>query len=159
MSITPRLLAVLATAAAGAETALALAGGLPAAGTTAVVIAAAAVLTARYTAGHDAQDNARRAPLRLLEERRAGLGDWHRVVEQGLAGQGDDAQVLRRRLQWLYAARLAERHAVSLYDRPEAAAALVGPEAWSLIDPARPASPEAVPAPVLRAAVDRLTRL
>ncbi|MGK4585830.1 hypothetical protein [Kitasatospora sp. HPMI-4] len=155
----PRILLALCTAAGGAETALALVYGLRAASAGAVVIAAAALVTARYTTGFDSQDSGVRAPLRLIEEQRAGLGDLHRVIEHGLAGRGDGAQVLRRRLQWLYAARLAELHAVSLYDRPEAAAALVGPEAWSLIDPALPVTSEAVPAPVLRAAVDRLTHL
>ncbi|MGE7438766.1 hypothetical protein [Kitasatospora sp. NPDC001175] len=156
---TPRILAALCTAAGGAETALALVGGLRAAAAGAAVITAVALVTARYTTGFHSQDSALRGPLRLIEEQRAGLGDWRRVVENGLTGRGDGAEVLRRRLQWLYAARLAERHAVSLHDRPQAAAALVGPEVWPLIDPACPVTSEPVPAPVLRAAVNRLSSL
>ncbi|WP_441248496.1 hypothetical protein [Kitasatospora sp. McL0602] len=153
-----RSLALLLTAAAGAEAALVLVGGTAPAALGAAVLTATALVTARYVSGFASQDSGIRLPMRMLHARQAGLGDWQRAVEDGLTGRGDHGESLVRRLQRIYAARLAERHAVSLYDQPEAAAALVGPEVWSLIDP-RGTPPRPVPQRTLRAAVDGLRTL
>ncbi|WP_280718678.1 hypothetical protein [Kitasatospora sp. MAP5-34] len=151
-------MAVLTTVAVAAETGLALVGGAATAAEGAALITAVAVLAARYVSGFESQDGGDRIPLRMIDERRAGLSDWEWVVGEALAGRGDRARLLHPRLQRLYAARLTERHAVSLYDQPEAAAALVGPEVWRLIDPSR-TPPAPIPLPALRAAVDRLNEL
>jgi hypothetical protein len=81
----------------------------------------------------------------------------------------------RRRLQNLLAARLAERHGISLADDPEAArAALLGLRAadgspgradlWYWIDPQRPTPPDAtarpgIPPRMLAALIQRLEQL
>lgn len=49
---------------------------------------------------------------------------------------------LRRRLERVAASRLFERHAVDLHNDPDRAAALLGQEAWQLLDPRRPVSRE-----------------
>jgi hypothetical protein len=79
-------------------------------------------------------------------------------------------QGLRPRLVNLLAARLSERHGISLADDPDAARALLagGPrprhDLWPWIDPGRPASQDAasrpgIPASVLAALIDRLEKL
>jgi hypothetical protein len=81
----------------------------------------------------------------------------------------------RRRLQNLLAARLAERHGISLADDPEAArAVLIGhagtvstagrADLWYWIDPQRPTPPDAttrpgIPPRVLAALIQRLEQL
>ena len=80
----------------------------------------------------------------------------------------------RRRLQNLLAARLAERHGISLADEPEAArTAFLGnlpparsarADLWFWIDPARPTPPDAtkqpgIPPRVLAALIQRLEQL
>ncbi|MER5641278.1 hypothetical protein ABT095_30575 [Kitasatospora sp. NPDC002227] len=153
-----RALALLLLAAACAVAALALVGGPATAAVGAGVLTAAALVTARYVTGFASQDSGVRHLVRLLDTRRPGLGDWQRVVEAGLTGRGDQAPLLVDRLRRLYAARLAEQHAVSLQSQPERAAALVAPEVWALIAPG--ATPELpVPAATLRAAVDGLRAL
>ncbi|MDR2986260.1 MAG: hypothetical protein LBV34_15600 [Nocardiopsaceae bacterium] len=77
---------------------------------------------------------------------------------------------LRPRLTNLLAARLAERHGISLYEDPEAAKRLLTGgkrgrnDLWIWIDPWRPTPPNAgaqtgIPANVLAALIDRLERL
>ncbi|MCM2421139.1 MULTISPECIES: hypothetical protein [Streptomyces] len=156
---TRHTLLVLGTVAAGTEAALALAGGFAAAGTGAVLIAAVALLTARYATGFDSQDHGYRRPVRLLGSRTPRLGDWGRAVAQGMSSEDGFTHTLRPGLQRLYAARLAERHGISLRAQPDRAAAVVGPELWPWIDPRRPAPEGTIPPQVLRAVVDRLDEL
>ncbi len=75
---------------------------------------------------------------------------------------------LRTTLQHLLAARLAERHGVSLYSDPAAARRLLLPttreqELWFWLDPQRPAetrhSKSGIPPRTLAAILDRLERL
>ncbi|HEU5416101.1 MAG TPA: hypothetical protein VFV41_00315 [Streptosporangiaceae bacterium] len=75
---------------------------------------------------------------------------------------------LRGTLQHLLAARLAERHGISLYDDPGEArrllAAAGGDRLWYWLDPARPAVTDqgrsaGIPPRTLAAIIDRLERL
>ena len=74
---------------------------------------------------------------------------------------------LRPRLTNLLAARLAERHGISLADDPQAAEVLLTGtrhDLWRWIDPLRPAEPDAgsapgIPTRVLAALIDRLEKL
>jgi len=74
---------------------------------------------------------------------------------------------LRPRLTNLLAARLSERHGISLADDPQAAEALLTGtrhDLWRWIDPRRPAEPDAasqtgIPRHVLAALIDRLEKL
>jgi hypothetical protein len=74
---------------------------------------------------------------------------------------------LRPRLRNLLAARLAERHGITLADDPRAAEALLtGPrhDLWRWIDPLQPVSADAgsrpgIPPHVLAALIDRLEKL
>jgi hypothetical protein len=75
---------------------------------------------------------------------------------------------LRPTLQHLLAARLADRHGVSLYADPDTARRLLLPaardaELWRWLDPDRPAPPErdrsGIPPRTLAAIIDRLERL
>ncbi|MET9402810.1 hypothetical protein [Kitasatospora sp. NPDC002965] len=148
----------LSAAAVLAEILLALVGGLPAAGAGAVVLVAAALVTARVVAGAGfAEVSLRRRP-RLMESYGQGLGDWRWTVRQGLDPEGD-GQLLRLRLQRLFAARLSEAHGLSLVTDRDRVAELLGPRLWPWIDPESPAPAPTVPAPVLHALVDRLESL
>jgi hypothetical protein len=75
---------------------------------------------------------------------------------------------LRGTLQHLLAARLAERHGISLYDDPEAARRLLagsgGDRLWFWLDPGREAVADqgktaGIPPRTLAAILDRLERL
>jgi hypothetical protein len=75
---------------------------------------------------------------------------------------------LRGTLQHMLAARLAERHGISLYDDPAAARRLLADggndRLWYWLDPARPAvadqgSSAGIPPRTLAAIIDRLERL
>lgn len=74
---------------------------------------------------------------------------------------------LRPRLTNLLAARLSERHGISLADDPQAAAGLLRGtrhDLWPWLDPSRPAPPDAdsrpgIPPNVLAALIDRLEKL
>ncbi len=74
---------------------------------------------------------------------------------------------LRPRLTNLLAARLSERHGISLADEPQAARNLLRGtrhDLWPWIDPARPTPPDAgsqpgIPPNVLAALIDRLEKL
>ena len=74
---------------------------------------------------------------------------------------------LRPRLTNLLAARLSERHGISLTDDPQAAAGLLRGtrhDLWSWLDPSRSAPPDAdsrpgIPPNVLAALIDRLEKL
>ncbi|AUG82075.1 hypothetical protein CFP65_7497 [Kitasatospora sp. MMS16-BH015] len=152
------LLLVLLLVAAVVEVALALVGGPATAVAGAGLLTAVGLITARYVTGFASQDSGLRLAVRTLDSRRPGLGDWQRVVEDSLTARGEQGPLLIPRLQRLYAARLAERHAVSLYEQPERAAALVPPEVWALIAPGT-TPPLPIPPVTLRAAVAGLHAL
>ena len=100
--------------------------------------------------------------VRLLGSRAPALGEWHRIVDKSIGDRSDVHfnATLRPQLQRLFAARLAERHGVDLYRRPERAKALVGADLWPWIDPERrPAHRPDHPERVLRALLDRLEAL
>lgn len=150
--------AVLSGVAIAAEVALALVGGLPAVFGGLALITAAALLTARYVGGADAEDSGLRREARLMSSREPGLGEWYWTVRSGLDDDGFH-HPLRPQLQRLYTARLSELHGVSLLTDSDRAAELVGPALWPWIDPWRHAPQRTVPKPVLRALVDRLDTL
>ncbi|MFJ8042758.1 hypothetical protein ACIRBX_19930 [Kitasatospora sp. NPDC096147] len=127
--------AVLVGTAAVTETLLALTAGATAAGAGAVLFTVAALVTVRYAAGAESEDGGPGRAQRMVEQRTAGLGDWRPVVEGALSEREEDVVLLCSRLQRLYDARLTERHGISLHHAPEAAAALVGPGIWQLIEP------------------------
>ncbi|MFE1586149.1 hypothetical protein ACFW6Q_10715 [Streptomyces sp. NPDC058737] len=137
--------------------------GPEAAGALAVLLAAAAVLVARYVTGAGAVDSAYRDEVRLLRTRAPGMGEWRRNVKTSTGPDGAlyYRAVLRIELRRLYAAALAEHHHVSLEHQPERAAELIGPELWPWLGPVPPdTSPGgAVPVEVLRRLVDRLEAL
>lgn len=154
-------LAVLAVVAIGTEVLLALTDGAAAAATGLALITALALAFGRYAAGGAAQDSGYRRPVRLLSSRAPALGGWQRLVAKTLDGESDMHlhTVMRPQLQRLFAARLAERHGVPMYRDPRRARALVGADLWPWVDPAAAAPQPTLPAPVLRALLDRLEAL
>ena len=97
-------------------------------------------------------------------------GFWRRRAGVQAAAQSMAAYDfgLRGTLQHLLAARLAERHGISLYDDPEAARRLLtaggSDRLWYWLDPARPAVTDegrsgGIPPRTLAAIIDRLERL
>jgi hypothetical protein len=154
-------LTLLLLLAVGAELLLALTDGLAAAATGLALITVVALGIARYVGGAGAQDSGYRRSVRLLGSREPALGEWPRIVRKAL---GEDAAIhyavtLRPQLQRLFAARLAERHGVRLYHRPDRAGALIGAELWPWIDPRSSPPQPAVPPHILRALLDRLETL
>jgi hypothetical protein len=107
-----------------------------------------------------------------LEERHRTTftGFWRRRAGVDAATQtmtGYDFE-LRATLQHLLAARLAERHGISLYDDPAAARQLLAgggnDKLWFWLDPGRPAVADqgrsaGIPPRTLAAIIDRLERL
>jgi hypothetical protein len=98
------------------------------------------------------------------------LGFWRKrsIVHDATTSMISYDAELRPALQHLLAARLAERHGVSLYADPAAARRLVltGPRddvLWLWLDPLRPATKEqgrsGIPPRTLAALLDRLERL
>ncbi|MFC1413059.1 hypothetical protein ACEZCY_09095 [Streptacidiphilus sp. N1-12] len=171
IAVLPEALAVLGIAAVGCETALALVGGLAVAGVGAAVLVAAALLAARYVHGAEAMDSDYRRKVRLVSSREPTLRYWDAAIDDARESLAGYELHLRPLLQRLYAVRLAERHGVSLYTEPGRAAALLGPELWPWIDPAKPrlskdapkVDPRLAPGPIpdrtLAALVERLETL
>jgi hypothetical protein len=98
------------------------------------------------------------------------LGFWRKrsIIREASTSMVSYDSELRPTLQHLLAARLAERHGVSLYADPAAARRLVlpGPRdevLWHWLDPLRPAETEqrrpGIPPRTLAAILDRLERL
>ncbi len=98
------------------------------------------------------------------------LGFWRKraIMRDATASLVSYDAELRPTLQHLLAARLAERHGVSLYAEPAAARRLVLPEPredalWFWLDPQRPAETQqgraGIPARTLAAILNRLERL
>jgi hypothetical protein len=92
---------------------------------------------------------------------RRGLTDAMSSTVSYRAGLGPD-------LEHVLAARLSERHGISLYDQPEAARGILCPDAkyadlWRWVDPARPMTEEAegpgIPPRTLARLVQRLEQL
>jgi hypothetical protein len=95
-------------------------------------------------------------------------GFWRKrsMVTDATAGNGNYDFELRATLQHLLAARLAERHGISLYAEPDRARELLGgskhDNLWHWVDPARQAAPDStggIPPRVLAAILDRLEHL
>jgi hypothetical protein len=96
-------------------------------------------------------------------------GFWRRrgAVREATTSMAAFENELRPTLQHLLAARLAERHGVSLYAEPEAARSLLLSRGWDTklwywLDPGRPARPEdghGVPTRTLAAIIRRLEQL
>ena len=98
------------------------------------------------------------------------LGFWgkRRMLQDAIDSMAVYDTDLRPALQHLLAARLAERHGVSLYNDPAAARRLLLRGArddalWFWLDPARPAEADqhrhGIPVRALMAIIDRLERL
>jgi hypothetical protein len=98
------------------------------------------------------------------------LGFWRKrnIVRDATASMAAYDAELRPALQHLLAARLAERHGVSLHADPAAARRLLLPghrdqALWFWLDPVRPAEADqrrrGIPARTLAAIFDRLERL
>ena len=171
------LLGLLALAAVGIEVALELVGGWPAAAVGLGLIAAVAIGLACYVSGAEVMDGQYRKPVRLVRQRSLSMLGWTSLVSAARSSSASFEHGVRPELERLYAVRLDEKYGVSLYNDPEQAAALVGPELWPWIDPRRaPAVPpvrpphqvldrrSAAPPPpppdaVLYALVDRLEQL
>jgi hypothetical protein len=96
-------------------------------------------------------------------------GFWRRrgVVKNATLSMAAFESELRPTLQHLLAARLAERHGISLYGEPEAARSLLlsagwDDKLWYWLDPQRPPRPEersGVPLRTLTAIIQRLEKL
>ncbi|HTA07710.1 MAG TPA: hypothetical protein VK836_04335 [Streptosporangiaceae bacterium] len=104
------------------------------------------------------------------EGRSSFLGFWRKraTVHDATTSMVSYDTELRPTVQHLLAARLAERHGVSLYADPAAARRIVLPGSrddalWFWLDPARPAETEqrraGIPPRTLAAILDRLERL
>ncbi|MEU4301087.1 hypothetical protein [Kitasatospora aureofaciens] len=148
----------LALPAVLAEVLCALVGGWPGAGAGAVLLAVTGLLLGRRVAGAGTEPFFLRRRPREMDVYEQGLGDWRWTVRQGLDSRGD-AEVLRARLQRLYAVRLVEVHGLNLSVDRDRAAELLGPRLWPWIDPLAPLPAEVFPAEVLRELVDRLDSL
>ncbi|HXW43181.1 MAG TPA: hypothetical protein VEL03_00230 [Streptosporangiaceae bacterium] len=97
-------------------------------------------------------------------------GFWRKrgVVKDATDSQASYELELRVTLQHLLAARLAERHGISLYADPDAARRLLltgtrNRDLWYWLDPARPADPDhkkrGIPPRTLAAIITRLEQL
>jgi hypothetical protein len=98
------------------------------------------------------------------------LGFWRKrgMISDAIASMTGYDFELRITLQHLLAARLAERHGISLYAEPDKARRLLLPaereqELWFWLDPSRPAATRegrhGIPPRTLAAIIDRLERL
>ncbi|MFI7336535.1 hypothetical protein ACIBUY_01175 [Streptomyces sp. NPDC050085] len=158
-----QLLLVCGVMGASAVLLVLLVDGTEAAAAVVAVLAAGALLVARYVAGAGAVDSGRRDDARLLRTRAPGMGEWRHDIRTATGPDGAlyYRAMLRPRLRRLFAAVLAEHHHVALEHQPLRAAELIGPELWPWLGHDLPgAGPDGdVPAEVLRRLVDRLEAL
>ncbi|MEV5614009.1 hypothetical protein [Streptomyces sp. NPDC052225] len=137
--------------------------GAAAAGSVVTVLAVVALIVARYAAGADVFDSARREDVRLLRTRAPGMGEWRRNVRTATGPDGSlyYRAVLRPELRRLFAAALAEHHHVSLDQQPRRAAELIGAELWPWLGHEQPGTgPQGeVPVEVVGRLVERLEAL
>ena len=165
----PEAVIAVVAAAALAVTAYAIAGPGAAA---AAVTAAGAVMLAGLR-GLVPADEVEAPPEDVLEVRGqtttfARFWRRHSDVQAATRSMAAYDLELRATLQHLLAARLAERHGVSLYDDPAAARRLLaaggGDQLWYWLDPVREAVADGgraagIPPRTLSAIIDRLERL
>lgn len=71
------------------------------------------------------------------EDRAAAVDDWEGILAAGARSGRAATTRLRPRLQAVTRARL-QRRGVDLETDPHAAATLLGPEAWAIVDPSTP---------------------
>ena len=86
----------------------------------------------------------------------AELARVDRELELGIASAGSAHHWLLPRLRSAAAARLASRHGIDLERQPDAAGALLGEHAWSLLRPDRPAPSDRFARGIPRESVTRL---
>jgi hypothetical protein len=138
---------------------------------TAIVLACGAILALallRVLPDADARPEAQ-APEWEETSQTTIAGFWRRrgVVKDATLSMAAFEAELRPTLQHLLAARLAERHGISLYGEPEAARSLLlsggwDDKLWYWLDPERPPRPEqrsGVPLRTLTAIIQRLEKL
>jgi hypothetical protein len=98
---------------------------------------------------------------RVLERHYIGVA-WYGSMLRNTRERGGYERGLRRELTRLAAARLAQQHNVNLYRNPQAAAQLIGPDLWPLVDPALAAGsgqPADVPIRAVAELIERLEHL
>ena len=134
-----------------------------------VIWAALALVTLRWIVPRTARPPAEQVPW-LGAAQNSFTGYWRKramLTDASRSMVSYDTE-LRVTLQHLLAARLAERHGVSLYTDPEAARRLLLPRAnddvlWYWLDPLRPADGDqkrrGIPPRTLAAIISRLERL
>lgn len=162
-------LVIAATLVAVTCVAVDLYAGLGTAVVAAVVWAALALATLRWLVPPPMQPPAEEVPW-LQAGRTSFTGYWRKraMLADASASMVSYDTELRMTLQHLLAARLAERHGISLYQDPEAARRLLLPRAnddvlWYWLDPLRPAESDqrrrGIPPRTLAAIINRLERL
>jgi len=160
---------VIAGLLAAAVTAAAWAIGGPAVAAFVLLICVALSLAALRALIEPWQEPPPPEAARDLGPSRSFIGFWRARSDlaDATTSLGAWEMSLRPRLTNLLAARLAERHGISLAGDPRSAAALLTGtrhDLWQWIDPQRPAPPDAssrpgIPLNVLAALIDRLEKL
>jgi hypothetical protein len=162
-------LVIAATLAAVTSVAVYLYAGLGTAVVAVVIWAALALVALRWIVPPTAHPLAEQLPW-LGAGRTSFTGYWRKraMLTDASASMVSYDTELRPTLQHLLAARLAERHGISLYADPEAARRLLLHRAnddvlWFWLDPRRPADSDqqrrGIPPRTLAAIIDRLERL
>lgn len=105
---------------------------------------------------------------RVLERHYIGVA-WYASMLRTTRERGGYERGLRRELTRLAAARVAQRHGVNLYRDPGAAAVVIGPDLWPLVDPAAAAEaarvaraggrPPEIPIRAVAELIERLERM
>jgi hypothetical protein len=129
---------------------------------------AAIALGAWYTVSGRTLGMNRDVRERVLERHYIGVA-WYASMLRNTRERGGYERGLRRELTRLAAARLAQRHGVNLYRNPQAAAQVIGPDLWPLVDPAAGAAaakagqsglrPPEIPLRAVAELIERLERM